>query len=177
MKNILNVAILAVIAPLTLGCGISKYLNTTTNTEANRVASTPSAAPTTNSSPFPTPSPKPAQPAFIDTLKKSAGKYPYEIKLLENKQLQARLKSLLGTDFAEMKQNWNVETPIVIQDGILMTTGCEQHNCGSNRYFLFIDLGKDNINVFHVEDEKTNNYFEKGRISLPAKFADELGNQ
>ena len=30
------------------------------------------------------------------TLKKSVGKYPYEIKLLENEEMKGRLKKLLG---------------------------------------------------------------------------------
>src|ERR1035437_3155516 len=175
MKNILNLVLLALIALLVVGCDLSKYLGKSGNVEVIKSSPTPVAEPTTNPPVNVTATPRPAQPGIFETLKKSAGKYPYELKLLENKDMQARLKKLLGKDFSDMKQYGNVETPIVIQDGILMTGGCEQHNCGDNRYYLFIDFGKDNINVVHIQDEKTNNYFEKGRISLPRKFADELG--
>jgi hypothetical protein len=176
MKNILNLLVVAVIALLVLGCGLSKYLNKSGNVAINKASPAPVAEPATTPPANVSATPKPAQPGIFDILKKSEGKYPYELKLLENIDMQARLKKLLGKDFADMKEYWNVETPIVIQDGILMTGGCEQHNCGDNRYYLFIDFAKDNINVIHIQDEKTNNYFEKGRISLPKKFADELGD-
>jgi hypothetical protein len=175
MKNILNLVFLALIALLVLGCGLSKYLDKSGNVEVNKASPTPVVASTTNPTANVSATPRPAQPGIFDTLKKSAGKYPYELKLLENKEMQARLKKLLGKDFADMKLYWNVESPIAIQEGILMTSGCEQHNCGDNIYYLFIDFAKDNINVVHIQDEKTNNYFEKGRISLPRKFADEFG--
>ena len=96
------------------------------------------------------------------------------MKLIENKEMQARLKKLLGGDFAAMKDNFNVESPIEIVGGILMASGCQAHYCGPNTYYIFIDLAKDNINVIHIEDEKTSNYFEKGRIKLPQKFTDAM---
>ena len=61
----------------------------------------------------------------------------------------------MGPDFAAMKANWNVETPIEIENGIMMASGCEQHNCGANMYYMFVDLEKDNINVFHISENGT----------------------
>jgi hypothetical protein len=172
LRNVLTICILLVAVS---ACGISKYLNAP---GGNNAANTEKPAPTSEpvAAPSPTASPKPSPPGIFDTLKKSAGKYPYQLKLMENKEMQARLKKLLGPDYPAMKEHFDVQSPIEIVDGILMTTGCEAHNCGPNTYYLFIDFARNNINVFHVEDENTKDYFEKGRIKLPAKFAAGMGS-
>jgi hypothetical protein len=154
-------------------CDPSKHENS--NVPANN-ATRPEAAPSAskaNNSPIALATPK---PGIIATLAKSKGKYPYELKLLDEPELKARLQKLMGVDFAAMKANWNVETPIEIQNGILMTSGCQQHNCGGNIYYMFIDLERDNINVYHVENGKRS-YFENGRIDLPRSFADEMSSE
>ncbi len=93
---------------------------------------------------------------------------------MDNAELRDRLKKLLAKDYPAMKANFDVQAPIEIIDGVMMTTGCEAHNCASNQYLLFVDLRSDNINVFHVGDEGTEHYFESGEIKLPKKFADRL---
>ncbi len=75
-----------------------------------------------------------------------------------------------------MKKYWNVESPIEIEDDVLMTSGCEAHNCGPNRYILVFDLNSDNLNVFHQEDSETKHFFENGEIKLPKRFVDEMFN-
>ena len=60
-----------------------------------------------------------------------------------------------------------------IENGILMTSGCEKHNCGDNIYYLFVDLQRDNINVYHLKNGRQV-YTEAARIDLPKKFSDEL---
>lgn len=171
MKKLLPVAILLFAV---LGCDLSKYMGGGNQANSN----TAKPAPTAESKPSPTVTPKPEvtpdKAAFLQNLKKSAGKYPNDIKLLDIAVLQSRLKKLLGKDFADMKSHWNVETPIEVDSGIFMASACEAHNCGSNRYLLFVDLNDDNINVFHIEDEGTRHYFEGGEIKLPGKFAGEL---
>lgn len=173
MKNVLLIFVVTIAV---LGCDISKYVNGGQNDNSN----TAKPSPTVEAKPSPTNSPKPAAtPAtsgFIDILKKSKGKYPYQIKLLEMPDLSARLKKLLGSDFAPMKKFWNVESPVEIENDIVMTGGCEAHNCGSNHYLLFIDLKNDDINVYHLEDSGTKHYYERGEIKLPTRFADELGD-
>jgi hypothetical protein len=169
MKNIL---LIVVCLTAVLGCDISKYAGGGKNDNSNAAKPTPLVSPSPADSPKPVETP--AKPGIVSILKKSAGKYPYELKLLENADMKARLKKLLGPDFAAMKANWNVESPVEIENGILMTSGCEQHNCGDNIYYMFVDLDKDNINVFHIENG-TQTYAEHGKISLPKKFADQLG--
>lgn len=170
MKNILLIVVCMIAV---LGCDISKYIGGK-NDNANAAKPTPTAepkpSPTVNKHDY---DEKPATPALSVTLKKFVGKYGYEVKLLDRPELRDRLKKLLGPDFAAMKANWNVETPIQIESGIFMASGCEQHNCGDNRYLIFVDLEKDNINVLHLENG-TQTYAEHGKIILPKKFESEV---
>lgn len=172
MKNILP---LFVLMTAVLGCDISRFVNSGgDNSKSAKPTPTVDAKPSPTGTP--TVVPTRAGSGFIDVLKKAKGKYPYQVKLLDIPDLNARLKKLLGSNFAAMKKYWNVETPIEIENDILMTSGCEAHNCSSNHYLLFIDLKSDDINVYHLEDGETKHYYERGEIKLPSKFADELGS-
>lgn len=170
MKNVfLVIACLSFV----LGCSISNLFN---RNAANKV-NEPKPSPTQTATPTPAPSPSvsPKATGIVSTLKKSAGKYPYEIKLLENPEVKARLTKLLGSEWPDMKANWNVEIPIEIESGIFRSSACQAHNCAANNYVMFVDLDNDNINVYHIEEDKgTKTYFEKGKIALPKNFEDEL---
>lgn len=168
MKNLAPLVLLILVVS---GCDISKYLS-------KNNSNTPSAVPSATAKPSPqgTPQPEvtPDAPSYIAILKKSAGKYPADIKLLDIPELKDRLKKLLGKDLAAMKAHWNVEVPMEITNGVFKGSACEAHNCGSNGYWLFVDLKKDNINVFHIEVNVTKHYFENGEIDLPKNFAAEI---
>jgi hypothetical protein len=155
-----------VLAAVVLGCNFSKLATNNSNNGTN-------ASPTPSPTETPTPTPKATPVSIGDTMRRSPGKYPYELKLLENKDFQTRLKKMMGDDFNVLKSHFDVQTPIEVVNGIVMTSGCQAHNCG-NIYYIFIDTTKDNLNVIHVEDEKVTNYFEKGRIKLPEKFASQI---
>ena len=170
MKNVLLV--IACVS-FVLGCSISNLVNR--NAANKTVEQKPS--PVHSATPTPSLSPSVSQTAsgIVSTLKKSAGKYPYEIKLLENRELKTRLTKLLGGDWPDMKANWNVEIPNEIEDSIFRASACQAHNCAANNYVMFVDLESDNINVYHVEEDKdTKTYFEKGKITLPKKFEEEI---
>jgi hypothetical protein len=102
------------------------------------------------------------------------GKTASEIKLWENKEIDPRLRKMMGADFATMKKSWNVETPIKKFGDFLMMTGCEKNNCAANRYVIFMDMGEGNINVVHIGKDTTKNWNEYGDVVLPPPFADEL---
>ena len=158
-----------------MGCGFLSNLGNKngSNNPSEGTTASPEAKPTASPSVAET-KPSPPKASMIPLLKKSAGKYPYEIKLLDNAELKDRLTKLLGKDFAAMKAHWNVETPMEIEGEIFKASACEAHNCGANNYVVFVDMNGDNINVFHIEDSRTKHYFEKGEIKLPSKFAKEL---
>ncbi len=105
----------------------------------------------------------------LDSLKAWTGKYPKEAGILQNELIKTRLQRLLGDiKYERMLKDWNTETPVVVEQNVLATSGCEQHNCASNHYQLYIDLMSNNINIYHRADGKTDTYFEKGAIKLPA---------
>lgn len=101
------------------------------------------------------------------------GQYPSDTHLFKEPYLQNRLINLLGKDQNDFFQFWEVETPVIIEDNILFTTGCQQHNCNANQFILIIDLAKDNINIFRV-GMIMQEYEEKGTIKLPPKIEEEF---
>ncbi len=173
IKNSLLIVALVVVG---LGCDISKLVNNGKSDDPNPPRTTPTVEAKPSPANSPKPSATPATSSLIDILKRSKGKYPYQAKLLEIPDLKERLKKLMGSEFAAMKKYWNVESPFEIENDVLMASGCEAHNCGSNHYFLFVDLKNDDINVYHQEDSGTKHYYERGEIKLPTKFADDLGD-
>lgn len=100
--------------------------------------------------------------------------YPAEVGLFQDVQLTSRLANLLGSDFSDFQKLWEVETPILIEDNVLYTTGCEQHNCFANQFILIIDLKNDNINVYRLGLTSAD-YEEKGTIRLPKGIEAEFG--
>lgn len=167
MKNIYGIVAIVIAV---MACDISKYAGKDQGENTNTSKPTPVAENRAKESPKPEASP--VGPSLSSVLKKMAGKYAYEAKLFDNAELSSRLKKLLGKDYSAMRSHWNVETPIEIMNGIFKASACEAHNCGSNNYYLFVDLDGDNINVIHVEDEKPTTYYEKGRIQLPSEFSE-----
>lgn len=100
-------------------------------------------------------------------------KYPMEVNLLDNPLIKERLDKMLGDDYSDFRKYWEVETPIVVEDSVLATSGCEQHNCAANQYILQIDLRNNNINVYHFGLD-SKEYAEKGKINLPKELEEEF---
>ena len=169
MRNITGIVVIVIAVA---GCDISKYVSSDQPRNSNTSNTTPVVENKVKEQPKPEASP--ARPGLASVLKKMEGKYPAEAKLFDNQDLSSRLKKLLGKDYPAMRSHWNVETPMEIVSGIFKASACEAHNCGANNYYIFVDLDGDNINVFHVEDEEPATYYEKGRIKLPAEFADNI---
>lgn len=111
-----------------------------------------------------------AESLEIAELENLAGKYPSEIRLLEKYGLQTRIKNMMGTDYLNFNQKWNIETPIEIEDKVLWTTGCEKNNCAGHMYILILDLTDNNINIFRFENGQGRSFEEKGIIGLPEGF-------
>lgn len=157
--------LIAGIAALASACGAPA--NTTNSNPSNSTASNSSPASKRVESPV-----APASP--LSSLKASVGKTAVDINLWDNKDVGPRLEKLMGADYATMKKFWGTESPIKADGDVLMMTGCEPHNCGDNQYVMFIDTAKDNINVVHINKGVAKDYKEKGDITLPKQFADEL---
>jgi len=108
---------------------------------------------------------------FLEDLE---GKYPTEEKIFQNKVLKKRLKKIRRLNYDLLVQNWNTETPITIENQIVHSSGCKSHSCPESAFDLFIDLKNDNINVYHFSNNTLRVYTEKGFISLPPDFAEEM---
>lgn len=101
-------------------------------------------------------------------------KYPKDVDLLNQPALNERLKTLLKGQYNVFIENWNTETPITITDSIVHTSGCKVHDCSALSYDMYIDLPKDNINIYNITDGKVSIFAEKDTIILPKKQKDEL---
>ena len=162
MKKVLFIACITAFA---IACGAPA--NTTNTNSTNSPASNSSTPSNTSRT-----AAAPASP--LSSLKASAGKTAVDIKLWDNKDVGPRLEKLMGADYATMKKFWGTESPIKASGDVLMMSGCEPHNCGDNQYVMFIDTANDNINVVHINKGVAKDYKEKGDITLPKEFADEL---
>lgn len=175
-----NIAVLIVFALAVLGCDLSKFAGNNEINDPNRTP--PKVSPTPEPKDAPKSTPKPTSTAevsdFIPVLKRSAGKYPADIKLLDIPVFHERLRKLLGGDFTDLKAHFNVETPIEVIGDIFKAQGCEAHNCGGgNEFYIFVDLKEDNINVYHIRENVPKTFFEHGEIKLPTKFADDVSGK
>jgi hypothetical protein len=160
-----KVLLIACVSAFVSACG--GPANTTNTNSPNATASKSSTPANVSSTPV-----APASP--LSSLKASVGKTAVDINLWDNKDVGPRLETLMGADYATMKKFWGTESPIKADGDVLMMTGCEPHNCGDNQYVIFIDTAKDNINVVHIKSGVAKDYKEKGDITLPKQFADEL---
>nr|WP_315031398.1 hypothetical protein [uncultured Chryseobacterium sp.] len=97
---------------------------------------------------------------------KNGGKYPHEIKLFEDKALSDRLKKVVGKDYDEMVKSFNVESPIVSEDGIYKLHGCKQHDCPGYATSIYYDSKNDNLNVSIDKNGKVTDFAEKGKIAV-----------
>jgi hypothetical protein len=160
-----KVLLIACITAFASACGAPA--NTTNSSAPNSPAANSNAPSKVSSTPV-----APASP--LSSLKASVGKTAVDINLWDNKDVGPRLEKLMGADYATMKKFWGTESPIKADGDVLMMSGCEPHNCGDNQYIMFIDTAKDNINVVHIKNGVAKDYKEKGDITLPKQFADEL---
>lgn len=99
-----------------------------------------------------------------NSITKNTGKYPNEIKLFEDKSITDRLKKMAGAQYGEMIKNFNVESPIVSENGIYKVNGCKQHDCPGYATSIYYDSKNDNFNVRIDKNGKVTEFAEKGKI-------------
>ncbi|WP_345989964.1 hypothetical protein AAEU33_20280 [Chryseobacterium sp. Chry.R1] len=102
----------------------------------------------------------------IDIITKNDGKYPHNIKLFEDKSFTDRLKKVVGKEYDEMLKSFNVESPIVSENGIYKIHGCKQHDCQAYATSIYYDLKNDNLNVSIDKNRKVTDFEEKGKINV-----------
>ncbi len=67
-----------------------------------------------------------------------------------------------------------MKRPIKKFGDFLMMTGCEQDNCSSNRYAVFMDVGSGGINVVHIGKNGIREWNGIEKMKLPPTFEAEL---
>jgi hypothetical protein len=102
----------------------------------------------------------------LDFLKKLNGKYPYEVKLLDNSALTQRLKKLLGNSrYYFLKETWAVETPMEFTNNLFVASGCQAHNCGSTNFIIVFDFSNNVMYAGIREEGIVKTYSEDGSNS------------
>ena len=97
-----------------------------------------------------------AKSTSLSYMKNYNDKYPFEVKLIEKKSvLRTRLQKLLGKEkFDFLESHFDVQSPMVIRNNVLIAHGCMQHNCDGIFFNIFYDFKKDIINVGIKNEEK-----------------------
>ena len=96
----------------------------------------------------------------LDFLREYAGKYPADIKLMENASFTKRLKTLTGNRYQFLKETWAVETPMEVKGDIFSAEACMAHNCGATNFIVVVDLANDKMYVGIRENDKVKRYGE-----------------
>ena len=97
------------------------------------------------------------------------GKYAYQVKLLDNKNLKPRLQKLLGSQYAFVKRVFQVQNPIVISNGLFFTDGMEAHSGGDPSAAIAADINNNILFAATFENGVKKIYAEKN-VSPPAKL-------
>jgi hypothetical protein len=101
-------------------------------------------------------------------------KYPTQVDLFSNQKLLNRLNNIDRFNSQNLLDNWNTETPITIENGIIHSSGCKDNDCSNNAFELYIDLKNDNINIYNFKGNTLRIFKEKNFIELPKVYQDEL---
>lgn len=104
-------------------------------------------------------------------LKKYNGKYPNDVKLLENPIIKKRLIKLIGKQYDYLKEIWEVETPIEIKDGYFYTSAMQTQSGGDPGAVIMADFKK---NVLFVGIRKYQNVrvYSEDRSKAPKRMLD-----
>ena len=106
--------------------------------------------------------PVPEDKADLSFLKEFDGKYPHDVKLLDNPALTKRLRDLLNERYKYLKETWAVETPMEIKNGNFIASACQAHNCGYTNFIIVYSFDR-NILYAGVREEKiVKTYSEDG---------------
>lgn len=102
--------------------------------------------------------------AANDVISSNVGKTALEVKLFEDVNFSERLKKIAGADYETMVKNFNVQTPIVEENGIYKLTGCKAHDCPAYQTTVLYDKKNDNFNIIIDQNGKVKELEEKGKI-------------
>lgn len=103
----------------------------------------------------------------LNFLKTLNGKYPYDVKLLENPIFTQRLKTLLGNErYNFLVENWATEIPIIFSNNFFVAEGCQLHNCSSTNFIIIYNFSNNVMYAGIREEENIKTYSEDGSNSI-----------
>ena len=103
----------------------------------------------------------------FEFLKEYNGQYAYKVKLLENKKVKRALIALIGlARYTFVKNNYGVENPIEIKDGIFTSYACQQHNCADTNFIIVINIPEGIVYAGIRENGKVTVY-PSGTTGIP----------
>jgi len=100
--------------------------------------------------------------------------YPTQVDLFSNQKLLNRLNNIDRFNSQNFLNNWNTETPLTLENGIIHSSGCKDNDCPNNAFELYIDLKNDNINIYNFRGNTLRIFKEKDFITLPKVYQDEI---
>lgn len=107
----------------------------------------------------------------LDFLAELNGKYPYDVKLLDQPVLKKRLQKMLGVKYRFLKSIWQVETPIEVDNNVLYAWAMQTHSGGDPSAVIMADISKGVLYAGIRENGKTKIYSEDGS-EAPKKLQD-----
>ena len=114
--------------------------------------------------------------AGLDFLNSYKGKYPAEVKLLNQPVIKKRLQKLLGTEYTFLKKIWQVESPIEIDNGLFYAWAMQAHQGGNPGAVIMADIKKNILYVGIRKNGEEKFYSEDGSPS-PKKMIEWANEQ
>jgi len=97
------------------------------------------------------------------------GKYPHDIKLLDNPVLKRRLQKMLGSQYDFMKSIWDVEVPVEINDGLFYAWGMQAHSGGDPGAVLVADI-RNNVLYVGIRKDAHEQLYSEDKSNAPKRL-------
>jgi hypothetical protein len=102
--------------------------------------------------------------ASLDFLKDLNGKSCLKY-LLDNLAFKKRLMHLIGNRYKSLKIIAAVESPVMVNNNIVIIEGCQAHNCNMTNVIVVIDLSKNIMYAGIKKEGQIKTYSEDGSSS------------
>jgi hypothetical protein len=116
---------------------------------------------------------KPKSSGVVD-LSKNAGQYPFD--LFKNKTVKARMKKLLGKNYANFFDSFETQSPFKKKGNVLFSSGCLIHACGHLESAIAIDLATNTIHLGIFRQDEAAKTFNENKRKTPKVLTDWFKN-
>ncbi len=113
-------------------------------------------------------------PAPWSILKEHIGGYIDDSLFFAQPEVTEGLKAVLGPDYANLRSDWNVVSPMNMSNNIITITGCKHDACDKSMWMLFMNTTNNIINVYHLTPKILYIYEGKELMGLPKSMNESL---